>query len=122
MRQKKMISLLLTLAFLLCCLPTAALAGPNTNYELTGRGQDDVVAVAKAQLGRTGRDLGYTYEWCAAFVTWAGRTAGQDYPAGDLYTPLAGPSTVSGTPPTRHSSPARPVQTLSSRPAAAWRL
>lgn len=89
MKQKKMISLLLTLALLLCCLPTAALAGPNTNYELTGRGQDDVVAVARAQLGRTGRDLGYTYEWCACFVTWAGRTAGQDYPASDLYTPLA---------------------------------
>lgn len=89
MKQKKLISLLLTLALLLCCLPTTALAGPNTNYKLTGQGQDDVVTVARAQLGKTGRDLGYTYEWCAAFVTWAGRTAGQNYPASDLYTPMA---------------------------------
>lgn len=88
MKQKKALSLLLALTLLLCCLPAAALAAPNTNYQLTGRGQDDVVAVAKAQLGKTGRDLGYTYEWCAAFVTWAGRTAGQDFPAHDLYTPM----------------------------------
>lgn len=88
MKQKKALSLLLTLALLLCCLPAAALAAPSSSYELTGRGQDDVVAVAKAQLGRTGRELGYTYEWCAAFVTWVGRTAGQNYPAGNLYTPM----------------------------------
>lgn len=88
MKQKKALSLLLALAILLPCLATTALAGPSTNYELTGRGQDDVVAVAKAQLGRTGRELGYTYEWCASFVTWVGRTAGQNYPAHDLYTPL----------------------------------
>lgn len=88
MKKKKIPALLLALALLLSCLTTSALAGPSTAYVLTGRGEDDVVAVARAQVGKTGRDLGYTYEWCASFVTWAGRTAGQNYPAGDLYTPM----------------------------------
>lgn len=88
MKQKKLLAWLLALALVFPCLPAPALAGPSTAYELTGRGEDDVVSVARAQVGKTGRDLGYTYEWCASFVTWAGRTAGQDYPAGDLYTPM----------------------------------
>lgn len=88
MKQKKLLAWLLALALVLPCLPASALAGPSTAYVLTGRGEDDVVSVARAQVGKTGRDLGYTYEWCASFVTWAGRTAGQGYPANDLYTPL----------------------------------
>lgn len=86
MTKKKLLSLLLALALLLPCLPVPAQAG--TGYTLTGKGADDIVSVARSRLGKTGRDLGYTYEWCACFVTWAGRTAGQDFPDKDLYTPL----------------------------------
>lgn len=86
MVKKKLLPLLLTLALLFACLPGPALAGSIP--ALTGQGADDIVSVARTRLGRTGRELGYTYEWCACFVTWAGRTAGQDFPASDLYTPL----------------------------------
>lgn len=89
MKEKKLIAWLLALALLLPCLPTTALAGSRTAYVLTGQGEDDVVAVALAQVGKTGRDLGYSYEWCASFVTWVGRTARQNYPTMDLYTPKA---------------------------------
>lgn len=86
MRKKKILTLLLALVLLLNCLPVPALA--STAPELTGQGADDIVTVARAQLGQTGRQLGYTFEWCACFVTWAGRTANQDFPHKDLYTPL----------------------------------
>lgn len=86
MRKKKLPSLLLALALLLACFPLSAQA--SSGYALTGQGEDDIVSVALSQLGQTGRELGYAYEWCACFVTWAGRTAGQDFPAEDLYTPL----------------------------------
>ena len=36
--------------------------------KLTGNGPDDVVAVAEKQLGKGKSDLGYTGDWCAAFV------------------------------------------------------
>lgn len=86
MAKKKTLSLLLALALLFACLPDAALA--SSGYALTGQGADDIVAVAQAKLGSTGRELGYSFEWCACFVTWAGRMAGQDFPDRDLYTPL----------------------------------
>ncbi len=40
----------------------------NTNYVLTGNYANDIVTVAKAQLGRTGSNIGYTEAWCADFV------------------------------------------------------
>lgn len=86
MVKKRMLSLLLAFTLLLVCLPAPALA--SQSYTLTGQGADDIVSVARTQLGRTGRELGYSYEWCACFVTWAGRTAAQNFPGKDLYTPL----------------------------------
>lgn len=85
MVKKKSLSLLLALALLLSCLPTPALAA---GFTPTGQGADDIVSAARSQLGRSGRELGYSFEWCACFVTWAGRMSGQDFPAKDLYTPL----------------------------------
>lgn len=41
----------------------------SKTYTLTGNLSNDIVAVAKAQLGKTGSNLGYTEEWCADFVT-----------------------------------------------------
>lgn len=40
----------------------------SKSYTLTGNNADDIVAVAKAQLKKTGSDLGYSEQWCADFV------------------------------------------------------
>jgi uncharacterized repeat protein (TIGR02543 family) len=40
----------------------------STSYSLTGNGADDIVSVARAQVGKTGSQLGYSEEWCADFV------------------------------------------------------
>ena len=37
-------------------------------YTLSGNNADDIVAVAKAQLNKTGSDLGYSEQWCADFT------------------------------------------------------
>ena len=49
----------------------------NTDYTLTGNGATDMVAIAWAQLGRTGSSLGYTEEWCADFVCDCAKLAGE---------------------------------------------
>lgn len=41
----------------------------STSFSLSGNGADDIVSVAKAQIGRTGSQLGYSEEWCADFVS-----------------------------------------------------
>ncbi|MCQ4114470.1 RICIN domain-containing protein, partial [Ruminococcus sp. zg-921] len=41
----------------------------NKSYSITGNGAEDVVNVARAQLGKTGSQLGYTEQWCADFVS-----------------------------------------------------
>ena len=45
---------------------------------ITGNGPDDVVAVANKQLGKTRSTLGYTADWCAAFVNDVFKIAGQE--------------------------------------------
>lgn len=40
----------------------------NSNYTLTGNGASDMVAIAKAQLGRKQSEFGYTEGWCDNFV------------------------------------------------------
>lgn len=40
----------------------------SQEYVLSGNGADDIVKVAKAQIGKTGSQLGYSEEWCADFV------------------------------------------------------
>ena len=44
-------------------------SGFSSNYTLVGSGAEDMVAIALAQEGRTGSDIGYTEEWCANFVS-----------------------------------------------------
>ena len=48
----------------------------SKNYELTGNNASDLVAVAMAQLGKTGKQLGYSEQWCADFTTDCARLAG----------------------------------------------
>lgn len=40
----------------------------NKKYTLTGNYAKDIVAIAKAQLGKSGGNLGYSEHWCADFV------------------------------------------------------
>ena len=49
----------------------------STNYTLTGNGGTDMVAIASAQIGKTGKQLGYTEDWCADFVSDCATLAGQ---------------------------------------------
>ena len=49
----------------------------SNNYTLTGNGANDIVAVALAQEGKSGSQLGYTEEWCADFVGDCAILAGQ---------------------------------------------
>ena len=46
-------------------------------YELTGDGPSDMVAIAQAQLHRSGASFDYTEQWCADFVSDCARLAGQ---------------------------------------------
>lgn len=73
---------------LVLLLPPAALAAPSSDYTLTGLGADDIMSVVLAQEGKRRRDYGWTYDWCAYFVCWAGRAAGQNFPDTDLPTPM----------------------------------
>lgn len=49
----------------------------SQSYTLTGNGAKDIVAVAKAQEGKTQAQLGYTESWCADFVSDCADLAGQ---------------------------------------------
>lgn len=49
----------------------------STNYTLTGDGASDMVAIAKAQVGKSQSNLGYTEAWCADFVSDCAKLAGQ---------------------------------------------
>lgn len=49
----------------------------SKSYTLTGNGAKDIVAVAKAQEGKTQAQLGYTESWCADFVSDCADLAGQ---------------------------------------------
>jgi len=55
----------------------SCIGGFVTSYELTGDGANDMVAIALAQEGRTGSQIGYTEEWCADFVSDCAILAGQ---------------------------------------------
>lgn len=52
-------------------------SGYNYNYTITGNGAADIVAIAKVQTGKTGYNLGFNYNWCAAFVSDCAEMAGQ---------------------------------------------
>lgn len=48
----------------------------SKNYSLTGNYATDIVSVAKAQIGKTQSNLGYTEAWCADFVMDCARLTG----------------------------------------------
>ena len=48
----------------------------SKNYKLTGNYADDVVAVAKAQIGRTQSEFQYYEDWCADFANDCARLTG----------------------------------------------
>lgn len=54
----------------------SSLNGWNTDYQLTGNAAEDLLSVAKAQVGKKGSELGYSIDWCACFVTDCARIAG----------------------------------------------
>ena len=60
-------------------------AGVSTDYTLTGNQAQDVLAVAKAQIGKTKSDFGWTVDWCGYFAGWCGYTAGADFPSSKTY-------------------------------------
>ncbi len=49
----------------------------SKSYSLTGDGATDIVAVARAQVGKTKSNLAYTEAWCADFVSDCAKLAGQ---------------------------------------------
>ena len=49
----------------------------NTDFAITGNGAQDMLAVAKAQEGRSQSSLGYTEGWCADFVCDCAKVLGQ---------------------------------------------
>lgn len=69
-----LLSVAIMFGFIVVSLPIEVFAQSRTynfsnNYTLTGNGAIDMVNIAKAQLGKTGSDLGYSEEWCADFVS-----------------------------------------------------
>lgn len=72
---------ILAAVLLSSAVPVRALQSRTENfssgYELTGSGAADMVAIALAQVGKTGSQLGYTEEWCANFVSDCAILAGQ---------------------------------------------
>ncbi len=77
---------LAVIILLLCAAVLPVLAAPSTDYTLTGNQADDVITVAKAQVGKTRSDFGWNTLWCGYFAGWAGRTAGADYPPAGTYS------------------------------------
>ncbi len=72
------VSILLVICMILP-INTTARAGQNfnMNFSLSGNGASDIVAVARAQIGKTGAQLAYTDQWCAMFVGDCARMANQ---------------------------------------------
>ena len=60
----------------------------HTDVTLSGNGAADIVKLALKQVGRNGSSLGYTYHWCANFVTDCAALVGQGsaVPFQDHYT------------------------------------
>ncbi len=83
---KKLISLFLSLVMILGTMSCAMISASanqsmyqnfNTNYTLTGDGASDMVAIARAQIGRQQSQFGYTEGWCDNFISDCAIRAGQ---------------------------------------------
>ena len=75
---------LLMIVSLMVVMPTMSVSATqskinnfNKSYTLTANAQNDMVAIAKAQIGMTQSQLGYTEQWCADFVSDCARLANQ---------------------------------------------
>lgn len=85
-RSRRCIVVLLAVILMIAVLPLSAMRANATqsksenfssNYVITGNGASDMVAIAAAQLGRSGSQLGYTENWCANFLVDCAKLAGQ---------------------------------------------
>ena len=82
MIRTKFSALLLALILtVMLAVPVSAAQSRAANflktYALTGDGAADMVAIAQAQLYRSGASFDYTEQWCADFVSDCARLAGQ---------------------------------------------
>ncbi len=100
--MKKILSILLAVVMVVSIFATvpfsaaekdvAEVGAWSNSYTITGNGANDIVAVAQAQVGKSGSNLGYSSNWCARFVAKCASLAGQasavpDYGAvSTLYT------------------------------------
>lgn len=80
--RKRFFLLLLALALMLAAaFPVSAAQSRAANflktYDLSGTASEDMVAIAQAQLYRSGASFDYTEQWCADFVSDCARLAGQ---------------------------------------------
>ena len=80
--RKRFLEILLCFTVLISLFPMHVYATQSRsynfskNYTLTGNYANDIVSVAKAQLGKTQSQLGYTEAWCANFATDCARLTG----------------------------------------------
>ena len=79
------LGLVLLAVIMLAGVSREAEAEVSTDYTLTGNQAQDVLAVAKAQIGKTKSDFGWTVDWCGYFAGWCGYTAGADFPSSKTY-------------------------------------
>ena len=67
--MKRFFSTIVAVILLTATLSLVSLAEWNQNYTLVGDYSADILEVAKAQIGKTGNELGFSTEWCAYFVS-----------------------------------------------------
>lgn len=74
--MKKNLSICLFSLILIAVFSFGVSAEWNKNYTLTGNYSTDILEVAKAQIGKSGKELGFSTEWCAYFVSKCASNAG----------------------------------------------
>lgn len=74
--MKKKLFVCLVSLILIAVLSFGVSAEWNKNYTLTGDYSADILEVARAQIGKSGKELGFSTEWCAYFVSKCASYAG----------------------------------------------
>lgn len=81
--RKKLIALYVAIMLIFCSIPMERTYAAqsrsynfSTSYSLGNNDADNMVAIARAQLGKTKAQLGYTEAWCADFVSDCAKLAG----------------------------------------------
>lgn len=80
--HKRIPVVVLLLAVMLLTCPNAGayqsrVSAFSESFTVTGYGAEDLVAIALAQVGKTGKELGYSEEWCCDFICDCAALAGQ---------------------------------------------